>query len=218
MSITIIETMRYFRNVDIVNEFGVNEATVRKWIRDAQSKKLDLLLVEERGRFYIADTTDNSAKIRELIDVRRKFRNSKATLTLRPEGFSGIWLTDYTYHNSDRDEDGVSQQYVRIYQRGKDLVVESIPDYNSAYMLARFSVDERIATGTWQQVTNAAGDYGGAIYHGAAQLVIAEDDKSMKGKWVGFGKNLEVKTGPWRFTYIGDDVSAIDKNKKLITQ
>jgi hypothetical protein len=45
------------------------------------------------------------------------------------------------------------------------------------------------------------------------QLIISKDHKRMKGKWVGFGKEMEVKTGPWEFIYLGEDESAIEKDK-----
>jgi hypothetical protein len=132
--------------------------------------------------------------------------------------FSGIWRSDYTYHSSDRDEDRLSQHYVRMYPKGNELIIESVPEINESYTLARFSIDGNVATGSWQEVTDPKGDYQGTIYHGAAQLIVSEDGKSLKGQWVGFGKNMEVKTGPWEFVYIGENLDSIDKEQKLITQ
>jgi len=127
---------------------------------------------------------------------------------------SGIWRSDYTYHNSSRDEDMQSEHYVRLYPKGGELVVESLPSANESYLVARFWLDGDVATGSWQEVTSLQGDYKGTIYHGAAQLIIAKDRKSLEGKWVGFGKNMEVKTGPWKFTYMGDDESVIPEDKR----
>lgn len=141
-----------------------------------------------------------------------------ASNTPSTNNFSGIWRSDYTYHSSDRDEDRLSQHYVRIYPKGNEIVVESVPELNESYTLARFSIDGNVATGSWQEVTDPKGDYQGTIYHGAAQLIVSEDGKSLKGKWVGFGKNMEVKTGPWEFVYVAEDMSAIDKDSKLVTQ
>jgi len=132
--------------------------------------------------------------------------------------FSGIWRSDYTYHSTDRDEDLLSQHYVRMFPKGNELIVESVPEVNESYMLARFSIDNNVATGSWQEVTDPKGDYKGTIYHGAAQLIIADDAKSLEGQWVGFGKNMEVKTGPWKFVYVGEDVSSIDTEPKIVTQ
>ena len=134
-----------------------------------------------------------------------------------PNNFSGIWRSDYTYHSSDRDEDRLSQHYVRMYPKGNELIIESVPELNDSYTLARFSIDGNVATGSWQEVTDPKGDYQGTIYHGAAQLIVSDDNKSLEGKWVGFGKNMEVKTGPWKFVYIGESVDDIPQDK-LVTQ
>jgi len=132
--------------------------------------------------------------------------------------FSGIWRSDYTYHNSERNEDRLSQHYVRMYPKGNEVVIESVPELNESYTLARFSIDGNVATGSWQEVTDPKGDYQGTIYHGAAQLIVSDDGKSIEGKWVGFGKNMEVKTGPWKFVYIGETVDDIPQDQKLVTQ
>lgn len=131
---------------------------------------------------------------------------------------SGIWRSDYTYRSSDRNADFQSQHYVRMYPKGGELVIESIPSANDSYLVARFWLDGDVATGSWQEVTSLKGDYKGAIYHGAAQLIVSKDRKHIAGKWVGFGKKMEVKTGPWEFTYLGEDESAIDKGKQKPTQ
>jgi hypothetical protein len=132
--------------------------------------------------------------------------------------FSGIWRSDYTYHNSDQDKDLLSQHYVRLYVKDNQLIAESVQDLNESYMLARFSVDGNIATGSWQEVTDPQGDYKGTVYYGAAQLIVSDDKKNLKGQWVGFGKNMEVKTGPWEFVYIGEDESALADQPELVTQ
>ncbi len=132
--------------------------------------------------------------------------------------FSGIWRSDYTYHSSDRDEDLLSQHYVRIYPKGNELIIESSPGVNESYMLARFTMDGNVLTGSWQEVTDPKGDYKGTIYYGAAQLILTDDGKKMKGKWVGFGKNMEVKTGPWEFVYVGEDEKALQSQPKIVTQ
>jgi len=50
------------------------------------------------------------------------------------------------------------------------------------------------------------------MYYGAMQLILSDDQKSMKGKWVGFGEDMEVNTGPWELEYIGEEVPAEAKN------
>ena len=81
--------MQYFRNFEIVKEHRVDESTVRKWIRNAKSGKLDLTLHEQGDRTYIANTAKNVAAIKDLVEAHRKFRNTKAAkvVTPRPEFF-----------------------------------------------------------------------------------------------------------------------------------
>lgn len=64
----------------------------------------------------------------------------------------------------------------------------------------------KIATGTWTEQTATDGYYAGARYHGAVQLLIAPAGRRMSGKWVGFGKNLDVDTGPCELVF--QDASA----------
>jgi hypothetical protein len=125
--------------------------------------------------------------------------------------FSGIWLSNYIYHSSSSDEDRTSQHYMRILQEGDTIVFESVPELNDSYMVARFTIDNNVATGSWQEVTSTEGDYKGAIYHGAAQMIIADDHKKLEGKWVGFGKTMDVKTGPWSISYVAETVDGIEK-------
>jgi uncharacterized SAM-dependent methyltransferase len=82
--------MQYFRNVDIVKDYHVDESTVRKWIRNAKAGKLDLVLYEKDGRSFIANTSKNIASIKEQVEAHRKFRNTKAAkvVTPRPEFYS----------------------------------------------------------------------------------------------------------------------------------
>jgi hypothetical protein len=131
--------------------------------------------------------------------------------THTPTDFSGVWQSKYTYHSSSRDEDAENVHYVRILQEGQALVVESLPELSKSYLLARFYLDDQIVTGSWEESTNPDGPYKGAKYHGAAQLILSEDGKSMEGKWVGFGKQMEVKTGPWTITYVAPTADGLTK-------
>ena len=89
--------------------------------------------------------------------------------------------------------------------RNKDyLIAESLPGSKS-YVLIRLTVQESIATGSWHEHTDTHSYYRGATYHGAIQLIISEDGRHMAGKWVGFGKDMEVNVGDWNLDYIGDE-------------
>lgn len=123
---------------------------------------------------------------------------------------SGVWLTTYRYRNSIKNADLESKHYMRAYTEDDSIVMETIPEFNDSYMIARFSRDGNVLTGTWQETTSFTGDYKGAVYHGAAHLIISEDSQSIKGKWVGFGRKMDVKTGDWVFEYLGKDKSVIE--------
>jgi hypothetical protein len=135
---------------------------------------------------------------------------SKANI-ITAKQLAGIWRSDYPYRSSEHDEDRTSIEYVRLYPKGYGFVVETVSKANESYMLARFTLDGNVATGSWQEATSLKGEYKGVEYHGAGQLIVSDDGKRMIGKWIGFGKNMEVKTGPWEFTYLGDDASVLGK-------
>ena len=72
--------------------------------------------------------------------------------------------------------------------------------------MLHLTLTEGIATGSWQEETDPHGYYKGKVYYGAIQVVISPDKRSMDGKWLGFGKDMEVEVGPWAFTYIGENM------------
>ena len=118
--------------------------------------------------------------------------------------FSGIWRSHYKYPSSSRGGEFENEHLVRLHPDGKQLVIESVAKANKSYLVVRLSIDDDVATGSWQEETNPDGYYKGAIYYGAIQLVVSPDKKRMAGKWVGFGKDAEVNVGPWEFTYAGE--------------
>ncbi len=118
-------------------------------------------------------------------------------LSKSPFSFSGEWQSEYVYPSSGRKKNFEGKHLVKAHQTGNNVVFESISGQNESYLFIRVTIDDHIATGTWQESTNPEGYYAGAVYHGAIQLIISDDGKSMKGKWVGFGKDGEVNTGPW---------------------
>ena len=92
---------------------------------------------------------------------------------------------------------------MQLFRKGNNLILETIPDVNKSYVLLRLSLEDNLATGTWEDTTEPDGYYKGATYHGAIQLVVSNDGKRMRGLWIGAGKDLTINTGPWEFEYIG---------------
>lgn len=130
-----------------------------------------------------------------------------------PKPLSGIWRSDVVYQSESRGGEFETHNYMRVYPKGGELVFESVKGVNDSYLVARFWVDGDVATGSWQEVTSQEGHYKGAIYHGAGQVIIDKERKHLKGKWIGFGQHMQVKTGPWELVYLGEDESAIEKDK-----
>ncbi len=58
-----------------------------------------------------------------------------------------------------------------------------------------------VVTGTWAEETALDGHYRGARYHGAVQLLADPTGRRLAGKWVGFGSEMDVNTGPWELTF-----------------
>jgi hypothetical protein len=87
-------------------------------------------------------------------------------------------------------------------------VFESVPHKNKSYLFIRLFVDGNIATGSWQEETDPQGYYKGAIYHGAIQLTLHNNGKTMRGKWLGYGKDMQINVGPWELAYVGDAIPA----------
>jgi len=120
----------------------------------------------------------------------------------------GIWRSVYRYPSSGRGKEFTSEHLVQMYRKGQNLILESVPDANESYLLLRLSLEDNVATGTWEEATDPDSYYQGITYHGAIQLVLDDSQRHLKGKWVGVGKDLEVNTGPWEFSYIGDTMPA----------
>jgi hypothetical protein len=124
--------------------------------------------------------------------------------------FSGIWRSTYWFPSNQRDGEDTSEYYVEVHQRGNKLVLESLPQQSEAYMVIHLTVDDDLATGVWEETTAPAGEFKGAVYSGALQLVIAKDGKKMTGKWVGVGQDEGVRsiyTGAWGLVRVGQKPS-----------
>ncbi|WP_093788318.1 helix-turn-helix domain-containing protein [Actinacidiphila guanduensis] len=125
----------------------------------------------------------------------------QATTQSAPRGphgnFSGVWLSRYEYFSSGRDGSFTGLHYVVVLQHGDRLTVRSLPGSSDSPLTMDLEIDRNIVTGTWTEQTAANGYYRGARYHGAIQLLIEPTGRRMAGKWVGFGKEFDINTGPW---------------------
>ncbi|TYB38934.1 XRE family transcriptional regulator [Micromonospora sp. AP08] len=115
--------------------------------------------------------------------------------------FAGVWLSRYQYHSSGRGQAYTGQHFVVVLQHGDRLTVRSLPGSAASSLSLDLSVDGSVVTGTWVEQTDPAGYYRGARYHGAIQLLAEPTGRRMAGKWVGFGKDMDINTGPWELIF-----------------
>jgi hypothetical protein len=114
-------------------------------------------------------------------------------------GYAGVWVSRYEYFSSGRDAMHADERYVVVLQHGDRLTVRSLG--GGSTMTMDLTADGSVLTGTWVEQTDPAGYYRGARYHGAIQLLAEPTGRRLRGKWIGFGKNLEVNSGPWSLTF-----------------
>lgn len=117
--------------------------------------------------------------------------------------FSGIWHCVYWFPSNNHPGDDTSEYYVDGHQDGDKLVLESLPQPSGAYILIRMTVEDNVAIGYWQEHTSSQGEFGGAIYSGAMQLLVHKDGQSMEGLWVGIGQDRaankpRIYSGRWK--------------------
>ncbi|MFR9727406.1 XRE family transcriptional regulator [Streptomyces sp. MS19] len=119
-----------------------------------------------------------------------------------PQGnYSGVWLSRYEYYSSGRERTFTQLHYVVVLQHGSRLTVRSIPGSADSQLSMDLTIDGNVITGTWVEQTAQASYYRGARYHGAIQMLIEPTGRRMAGKWVGFGKEMDVNTGPWEVIF-----------------
>ncbi|MDI3423554.1 helix-turn-helix domain-containing protein [Streptomyces luteolus] len=119
--------------------------------------------------------------------------------------YSGIWLSRYEYYSSGRGETFEAKHYVVVLQHGDKLTGQSLPGASSnpdSPLTLDLTLDRNVVTGTWTEQTARAGYYQGARYHGAVQMLIEPTGRRMAGKWIGFGKDFDVNSGPWELLLV----------------
>ncbi|GAA4802040.1 hypothetical protein GCM10023220_33740 [Streptomyces ziwulingensis] len=115
--------------------------------------------------------------------------------------YSGVWLSTYEYVSSGRgDAVFTGKHHVVLLQHGNRLTGRSLPNASlnpGSPLTLDLQVEGSTITGTWTEQTASEGYYRGARYFGAIQMLAEPTARRMAGKWVGFGKEFDVNTGPW---------------------
>jgi transcriptional regulator with XRE-family HTH domain len=130
-----------------------------------------------------------------------------ATGPARHGAYTGIWLSRYEYFSSGRSDAFTQYHHVVLLQHGSQLSVRSLPGSADSTMTMDLTVDGSVVTGVWMEQTNPGGYYRGARYHGAIQMLADPTGRRISGKWVGFGKDGDVNTGPWTLTFLDASTS-----------
>ncbi|OKI09618.1 DNA-binding protein [Streptomyces sp. CB02923] len=118
--------------------------------------------------------------------------------------YAGVWLSRYEFYSSGRGQTFAGAHYVVLVQNDNRLTGQSLPGASSrpdSALSLDLTVDGNVITGTWVEQTATDGYYAGARYHGAVQLLAEPTGRRMAGKWVGFGKDFDVNTGPWELIF-----------------
>jgi hypothetical protein len=119
----------------------------------------------------------------------------------RHRNYSGVWLSRYEFYSSGRDAAFTGQHYVLLQQHDNRLAVRSLPGSADSTLSMDMTVDGNVITGTWTEQTAPNGYYRGARYHGAIQMLAEPTGRRLAGKWIGFGKDMDINTGPWELVF-----------------
>ncbi|MFF9647885.1 helix-turn-helix domain-containing protein [Streptomyces sp. NPDC014622] len=115
--------------------------------------------------------------------------------------YSGVWLSRYEYFSSGRGETYTGLHYVVVLQHASRLTVRSLPGSSDSILTMDLELDGAVVTGTWTEQTASDGYYNGARYHGAIQMLIEPTGRRIAGKWLGYGKDFEINSGPWELIF-----------------
>jgi transcriptional regulator with XRE-family HTH domain len=128
--------------------------------------------------------------------------------TAVPGGFyGGIWESRYEYFSSGRDGAFLGKHTALLIQSGEHVTVRSLARSSRSTMAMTLTLEGTVLTGTWFEETEVDGYYRGARYHGAIQMLADPTGRRFTGKWIGFGKEGDVNTGPWTLTFLEGSTS-----------
>lgn len=77
--------MKYFKNTELAKIYSISEKSVRNWIQGAIEGRLELQLYDMEGKLHIANTSQNTFLIEELVRKGKKYKNSRGSKTITPK-------------------------------------------------------------------------------------------------------------------------------------
>ncbi|WBB51097.1 XRE family transcriptional regulator [Verrucosispora sp. WMMA2044] len=145
--------------------------------------------------------TDDSHGGHDLTSPMSSLATPTPRSTTVHQSYEGVWLSRYQYYSSGRGDSFAGQHFVVVLQHSDRLTARSLPGSAASSLSMDLTMDGSVVTGTWVEQTDPDGYYRGARYHGAIQLLAEPTGRRMAGKWVGFGKDMDVNTGPWELIF-----------------
>ncbi len=94
---------------------------------------------------------------------------------------SGIWVSEYEYQSSGREQTFTGLHHVLVTQSGNLVTVRSIAGSAPGDVVMDLTVNGAVLTGTWNERTNPDGYYQGSVCQGAIQLLLEPGGRRMAG-------------------------------------
>jgi len=121
----------------------------------------------------------------------------------------GLWLSRYQYWSTGRQGLYISQYHCILTQDGSSVLVESLPLGTAPSLRLDLVAEGSILTGTWEERTDPSGHYLGDRRWGALQLLATPSRRYLYGKWVGWGSDNKINSGPWELTWLRADTTDV---------
>ena len=86
--------MKFYKNIEIAQEYGISLPTVGNWIKDTLSGKKQLELIENNNRDYIAKTDANTKLMQQYVSQGFKYKPLNSRVIAEPDKDYIKYLTD----------------------------------------------------------------------------------------------------------------------------
>jgi hypothetical protein len=170
--------------------------------RGAYIRALEYAMGEAAGNLGFADERYGLDRDQAMTQLQPRTEMKPDTAT---GPLTGIWLSRYVYESSGRGQTYADRHYVRVFHAGNAISVQSLPRTATGNLIMDLTQNGAVLTGTWSEHTEPGGYYQGGVYHGGIQVLLEPSGRRMAGKWVGFGRDFDVNTGPWSLELVTSD-------------
>ena len=77
--------MKKYKNTELAKQYKVSEKTIRNWIENGKKRQVNLEIINDGKREYIADTPTNHLVMKDLSQKGRKFKNKLQKVVVSPD-------------------------------------------------------------------------------------------------------------------------------------